>query len=109
VTPSTTPALAGDAGEVKTNVSHNTDMLLSRSRTHLCERESARTRERERERERARESERESARARARERERERERGHGPIPWYVTSVTAVCEGEVMLRDDAVGDVRRRGE
>jgi len=73
VTPSTTPALAGDAGEVKTNVSHNTDMLLSRSRTHLCERESARTRERERERERARESERESARARARERERERE------------------------------------
>jgi len=107
VTPSTTPALAGDAGEVKTNVSHNTDMLLSRSRTHLCVRESARTRERERERERARESERESARARARE--RERERGHEPIPWYVTSVTAVCEGEVMLRDDAVGDVRRRGE
>ena len=53
---------AGDAGEVKTNVSHNTDMLLSRSRTHLSERESARThaRERKKERERERERERES-------------------------------------------------
>ena len=64
---------AGDAGEVKTNVSHNTDMLLSRSRTHLSERESARTHARERESARARERERERESLRERESERERE------------------------------------
>ena len=88
-----------------------TPTCSSQGHVPTCVGERARAREREsereRERERARESERERESARARE--RERERGHEPIPWHVTSVTAVCEGEVMLRDDAVGDVRRRGE